>query len=84
MVNIVKTNANSEIGFTTLERYKETYPSSLSRYLNENKDNTEKRFIELQIEHYKTYCDEFINDPKNTFNKYAMERFYTSRLLVIE
>ncbi|EKT3972895.1 hypothetical protein SL054_001283 [Flavobacterium psychrophilum] len=84
MINIVKENENAEIGFPTLDRYKEVYPLVLSNYLREYKDNTEKRFIELQIEHYKTYCDDFLNNPKYSFNKFNLERFYTSRLLVIE
>lgn len=84
MINIVKENENAEINYPTLERYKEIYPKILSNYLREYKDNTEKRFIELQIEHYKTYCDEFLNNPNHRFNKWHLERFYTSRLLVIE
>jgi len=84
MINIVKENENAEIDFPTLDRYKEVYPLVLSNYLREYKDNTEKRFIELQIEHYKTYCDDFLNNPKYSFNKWNLEKFYTSRLLVIE
>lgn len=84
MVNVVTKNANFEILFPTLDVYKEKYSLMLKYYLFEYKDNTEKRFIELQIEHYKTYCDETLNNPNNTFNKWNLEKFYTSRLLVIE
>lgn len=84
MINIVKENENAEIGFPTLDRYKEVYQLLLSNYLLEYIDNTERRFIELQIEHYKTYCDEFLNNPKYCFNKWQLERFNTSRFLLIE
>ncbi len=84
MINIVNENGNAEIDFPTLDRYKEVYQLLLSNYLSEYKDNTEKRFIELQIEHYKTYCDEFLNNPNHRFNKWHLERFNTSRFLVIE
>ncbi|MDR6845942.1 hypothetical protein [Flavobacterium granuli] len=84
MDNIVKANANAEIDFPTLDRYKEIYSLLLSNYLGEYKSNTEKRFIELQIEHYKTYSDEFLNNSEYTFNKYQLERFFTDRLILIE
>lgn len=84
MIKIVNENENAEIGYPTLEIYKKFYPQLLSNYLREYKDNTEKRFIELQIEHHKTYCNDFLNNPKHSFTKWNLERFNTSRLLVIE
>src|SRR5690606_5711133 len=53
-------------------------------YLKEYEDNTEKRFVELQIEHHKNFCNDFLHNPKHIFNKFELERFYTSRLLVVE
>lgn len=83
-MSIDKENVNAEIDFPTLDRFIEIYPKLLSQYLKEYEDNTEKRFIELSIEHYKTYGDEYINRADLVFNKFSIERLYTSRLLIVE
>ena len=83
-MNIVKENYNSEIVFPTLAKYKEKYSKILSNYKREYEDNNEKVFIELQIEHWRTYSKEFLEKEGHTFNKYQVEKLRNSRSLIVE
>ena len=83
-MNIVRNNENSEIIFPTLAVYKEKYLKLLNNYLREYEDNNEKTFVELQIEHWKNYGNEFLNKEGHTFNKYKIEKLKASRQLITE
>ncbi len=83
-MNTVKQNQNSEISFPTLQRYIEIYPKLLSNFLREYIDNNEKMFIEFQIEHYKTYGNEYLNKDGHTFNKYSVENLRVSRSRIVD
>lgn len=83
-MNIVRNNENSEITFPTLAVYKEKYLKLLNNYLREYEDNNEKTFVELQIEHWKNYGNEFLNKEGHTFNKYKIEKLRASRQLITE
>lgn len=83
-MSIGKQNINAKIDFPDLDRFIKIYPKLLSKYKKEHIDNSEKRFIELSIEHYKTYGDEYINKEDLIFHKFAIEKLYTSRLAIVE
>lgn len=83
-MNIVRENENSEIAFPPLAIYKDKYSKILSNYLKEYEDNNEKTFVELQIEHWKNYGNEFLNKEGHTFNKYKIEKLRASRQLITE
>lgn len=83
-MGIVQNNENAEILFPTLSKYKDLYLKLLSNYLREYEDNTEKIFIELQIEHWTNYGNEFLENKKFAFNKYQIERLKASRSKIVD
>ncbi len=83
-MNLVRNNENSEISFPTLAVYKEKYTKLLNNYLREYEDNNEKTFVELQIERWKNFGNEFLNKEGHTFNKYQIEKLRASRTLITE